>query len=175
MSVSERFTVRVATESHAVQISELARNIWNQCYLEIISQEQIDYMLNQRFSLPRLRDELSGKEQRYWMILSGSEAVGYGVLSLCPIDQRCKIQQIYIDVSVRGLGLGRRLLDTMTKEAALNGAQKVWLSVNRNNGNAIEFYRRLGFSLAGSVVTDIGKGFVMDDFLLEKSVLGVVE
>jgi len=175
MSVSKKFTILVATERDGEKIAALARRIWTQCYSEIISQEQIDYMLDQRFSMPHLRCELLGKEHRYWMILSAEEAVGYGVLSLRPVDHRCRIQQVYIDASVRGLGLGRRLLDTMIKEAVLKGAQKVWLSVNRNNANAIEFYCRLGFSQIGTVVTDIGKGFVMDDFIMEKSVLGVDE
>ena len=132
-------------------------------------------MLDQRFSMPGLRGELLGEDHQYWVILSPEEPVGYGVLSLRPVDKRCRIQQIYIDSAVRGLGLGRRLLDTMIKEAVVNGAQKVWLSVNRNNANAIEFYRRIGFSQSGTVVTDIGNGFVMDDFIMEKSVLGVDE
>lgn len=172
MSVSKKFTVQLATERDSEKIAVLARKIWLQCYSEIISQEQINYMLDQRFSLPRLKTDLSGEDYRYWLVFSGEDAVGYGVLSLRPIDLRCKIQQVYIDAAVRGLGLGRRLLDTMSRTAALNGAEKIWLSVNRNNANAIEFYRRLGFSQSGSMVTDIGSGFVMDDFLMEKSVLG---
>jgi ribosomal protein S18 acetylase RimI-like enzyme len=175
MSVSKNFTIRAATERDGEKIAVLARRIWAQCYREIISQEQIDYMLDQRFSMPGLRCELLGEAHQYWMILSAEEAVGYGVLSLPPVDQRCRIQQVYIDASVRGLGLGRRLLDIMIKEAVLKGAQKVWLSVNRNNADAIEFYRHLGFSQIGTVVTDIGKGFVMDDFRMEKSVLGADE
>ena len=50
------------------------------------------------------------------------------------------------------------------------GLGKITLTVNKNNAIAIEAYRKMGFENAGSIVTDIGGGFVMDDYKMEKSV-----
>ena len=172
MSVSKDFKVVVATASDGEKIALLARKIWHQCYPSIISLEQIDYMLDQRCAPARLNAELAGRDHRYWLIVSGELAVAYGELALKVVDQRCQIQQIYVDDSVQGLGLGRMLLDTMIKEARSLNALTAWLTVNRNNASAIKFYRYHGFSQTEICVTDIGGGFVMDDYLMEKSILG---
>ena len=47
------------------------------------------------------------------------------------------------------------------------GLSAVWLTVNKHNDIAIRAYRGLGFELIGEGVTDIGNGFVMDDYYFE--------
>jgi hypothetical protein len=42
--------------------------------------------------------------------------------------------------------------------------------VNRNNENSIKTYERFGFDKAGTQVADIGGGFVMDDYIMEKTI-----
>ena len=152
----------------AERISCLAGRIWRQCYSEIISQSQIDYMLEQRFERNRLESELAGDERRYWLVEKCGETVAYGVLSLLLNAKKVKIEQIYVDASVQRMGIGRALLDVLLAEAMLLGGTCVWLTVNRFNKTAIDFYLRSGFLNAGTKVTSIGNGFVMDDFVMEK-------
>jgi ribosomal protein S18 acetylase RimI-like enzyme len=40
--------------------------------------------------------------------------------------------------------------------------------VNKRNERAINSYRKYGFAVRETVVDDIGGGFVMDDFIMEK-------
>ena len=47
---------------------------------------------------------------------------------------------------------------------------QIWLTCNRNNTNSLEVYKHLGFTVAREEVTDIGEGFVMDDFIMEYDV-----
>ncbi|MHB8279561.1 MAG: GNAT family N-acetyltransferase, partial [Candidatus Humimicrobiaceae bacterium] len=60
-----------------------------------------------------------------------------------------------------------RFLGQLTKEKALSA---ISLTVNKNNSNAIKAYEKLGFKNMGSVVKDIGHGFIMDDYKMEKKV-----
>ena len=43
-------------------------------------------------------------------------------------------------------------------------------TVNKHNDLAIRAYRAKGFQTIDAVETDIGNGFVMDDFIMEKRV-----
>lgn len=46
-------------------------------------------------------------------------------------------------------------------------AKKIQLTVNKHNINSINAYKKWGFKTIDSVVTDIGSGFVMDDYIME--------
>jgi ribosomal protein S18 acetylase RimI-like enzyme len=46
----------------------------------------------------------------------------------------------------------------------------LWLTVNRHNTGSIAFYQHLGFKVSGTVVQDIGSGFVMDDYKMVKAI-----
>ncbi len=69
---------------------------------------------------------------------------------------------------LHGRGLGSRLLQHVEREVRQLGARRLILSVNKRNAKAIAAYQRNGFVIAESVVTDIGGGFVMDDFIMTK-------
>jgi ribosomal protein S18 acetylase RimI-like enzyme len=58
-------------------------------------------------------------------------------------------------------------METLAREG---GLRKIVLTVNKNNTNAIRAYERIGFKKTGSLVQDIGSGFVMDDYAMEKTV-----
>lgn len=165
-------SIVLARPEDAEGIASVARRIWRQSYSHIISRAQIDYMLEQRFSQNQLSADLSGNECQYWIIRRGAEVVGYGSMALTPVEGRLKIQQLYVEASERGGGLGRRLMDQMIELAKTREARVVWLTVNRDNQSAIGFYQQYGFSMAGTCLAEIGQGFVMDDYVMEKSILG---
>ena len=50
------------------------------------------------------------------------------------------------------------------------GLDFLWLTVNKGNPS-VQAYQRLGFSIAAEIVMDIGGGFVMDDYRMEKPVV----
>jgi RimJ/RimL family protein N-acetyltransferase len=50
--------------------------------------------------------------------------------------------------------------------------RRLILSVNKRNTKAITAYKRNGFAIVESVVTDIGGGFVMDDYVMAKELAG---
>ncbi len=157
-----------ADERHLPALAELAGIIWRACYPGIISSEQIDYMLARMYALDTMRDEIQSQGIRYDRLLIGDEFVGF--TSSGPTEQAgvFKLHKLYLLPGCHGRGLGSRLLQHCETEARKLGAQRLILSVNKRNTKAIAAYQRNGFMIAESVVTDIGGGFVMDDFIMAK-------
>jgi RimJ/RimL family protein N-acetyltransferase len=53
------------------------------------------------------------------------------------------------------------------------GRDRLQLTVNKDNYDSIAAYEHLGFSNAGPIWTDIGGGFAMADFVMDKPVVAV--
>ena len=83
-------------------------------------------------------------------------------------DNSLFLSKFYILKSHRGKGVGRMGFDFLFNEAVNLGAQSVWLTVNRGNTDSIAVYDHLGFVTVREQVADIGEGFVMDDYIMEK-------
>jgi GNAT superfamily N-acetyltransferase len=58
------------------------------------------------------------------------------------------VQDIYVDKSARGTGLGRRLLAETARRAAAQGAAFMRLAVDKDNQSARDFYLNAGMVLA---------------------------
>ena len=83
------------------------------------------------------------------------------------------ISKIYTVQSARGNGIGKKMLDFIEAKCASSNIRTLWLTVNKQNQHPISWYKHRGFKVVDSVKTDIGGGFFMDDYIMEKSV-GVV-
>ena len=70
----------------------------------------------------------------------------------------------------QGRGLGRSVIAFAEKRCAEAGQRTLWLTVNKNNVGSIAFCERLGYEKETVVVSDIGGGFVMDDYIMAKRV-----
>ncbi len=79
-----------------------------------------------------------------------------------------KLHKLYLLPELHGRGLGSRLLQHVEHEVRVGGGCRLILTVNKRNARAIAAYRRNGFGIAECVVTDIGGGFVMDDYVMAK-------
>lgn len=66
-----------------------------------------------------------------------------------------------------GRDVSGRCWNTCADCAREVGARTIWLTVNRRNERAIGAYRRAGFREVRAQVTDIGGGYVMDDYIME--------
>jgi len=170
VNAEHTFTPQIvpAGEEHLQDIAELAGIIWRACYPGIISHAQIDYMLARMYSPEVLRDEIRAQGIRYDCLLLDGKPAGFAAYG--PTEQTgvVKLHKLYLRAEVHGRGLGSRLLQQVEREVRAAGARRLVLSVNKRNAKAIAAYRRNGFVIAESVVTDIGGGFVMDDFVMAK-------
>jgi ribosomal protein S18 acetylase RimI-like enzyme len=79
-----------------------------------------------------------------------------------------KLDKLYIHPDVQRQGVGGQLIEHVAARAKKNGYPCVVLAVNKRNDKAIGSYKKYGFAVRESIVDDIGRGFVMDDFVMEK-------
>jgi GNAT superfamily N-acetyltransferase len=158
-----------ATEADLPAISELAGVIWRACYPGIITHAQIDYMLARMYSLDVLRDEIHSQGIRYDLLLVDGKPAGFASYGPTSEPGVMKLHKLYLLPEMHGRGLGSRLLQHVEREVRAGAGRRLILSVNKRNTKAITAYKRNGFAIVGSVVTDIGGGFVMDDYVMAKN------
>ncbi|NCC92439.1 MAG: GNAT family N-acetyltransferase [Opitutae bacterium] len=99
-------------------------------------------------------------------------APGAGYFALAPDREagRVLLSKIYVREDRRGTGLGRAMAERAEARCAELGCRELWLTVNKHNTGSIAFYERMGFRKTGALVTDIGHGFVMDDWRMAKEI-----
>ena len=73
-----------------------------------------------------------------------AEPVGCGAIKLHR-DAPAEIKRVWVADTVRGLGIGRRILDELERYAAERGWNAVRLDTNRNLTEAIAMYRSAGY------------------------------
>jgi GNAT superfamily N-acetyltransferase len=161
--------IAVATEGDLPAIATLAGVIWRACYPGIITPQQIEYMLARMYSLDTLRDEIRSQGIRFDQLLADGRLVGFAAYGPSGEPGVIKLHKLYLHPDQHGRGFGSRLLQHVEEEVRESGARRLILAVNKRNATAIAAYQRNGFTIAQSVVTDIGGGFVMDDYIMAKN------
>lgn len=149
-------------------VARLAHEIWNEHFVAIIGQSQVDYMLAHFQSESAIASQLE-TGQEYYLLRLNAEAVGYLSLVVDQSNARMMISKIYIRRAARGAGLGQYLLDRVKSRCKKEGIDLIWLTVNRDNSESIEWYRKRGFKVTREVKKDIGGNYYMDDFVMEMS------
>ena len=159
--------LRPLSDDDVDAVSALARTVWQAAYPALISQAQIDAMLADRYSPQRIRAQLGDPHQAWWVALLGAVPAGFAHALLD--DARCKLDKLYIHPDHQRQGIGAALLNACADWARAQQAHQLWLQVNRGNAQAIRAYEQYGFRIVESRVFDIGGGFVMDDYLMERT------
>ncbi len=145
----------------------LAKNIWTEHYTPIIGKEQVTYMLDKFQSVHAIENQIKNGS-KYYLIIHQELPVGYFSFQLK--ESHLFLSKLYILGAARGNGIGKKALAFMVSQATLNGLYKIQLTVNKYNTNAIKSYEKMGFINTSAVIQDIGNGYVMDDYILEKPV-----
>ncbi len=160
---------RVKSKKDIAETARLAHEIWNEHYTKIIGQAQVDYMVKNFQSASAISAQIAIKYD-YYLILHNNEPVGYLAVVPDPAKSSLQLSKLYIHKGLRGLGLGKEALDFTEKLCRQAKIGTLWLTVNKYNADSIAWYERLGFAKAGEIVMEIGGGYMMDDFRMEKVV-----
>ena len=161
--------IQVSTNDEIESLARLAREIWRQHYTPIIGESQVEYMLTNFQSPDAIRAQISDGLE-YYLAKEDREWVGYVGLTPDYAQNKMMLSKIYVKSSSRGKGVGQSLLDFVEKKSALEEFSSIWLTVNRFNNDSIAWYKHRGFITVDKVKKDIGGGFFMDDYLMEKSI-----
>lgn len=149
----------------------LAERIWRVSYAGLLSAGQIDYMLAMMYAPHVIAEEISAGV--IWETALADGAVGFFSLTHEPAEARVKLNKLYVVPELQGAGLGQQILHRVHGLAASLAAGQVWLQVNKQNRRAIRAYERAGYGIARAAVFDIGGGYVMDDFIMTRSIATV--
>jgi GNAT superfamily N-acetyltransferase len=169
---SSREILPVTTPDGIRAVAELAREIWTRHFVPIIGRAQVDYMLETIQSAPAIaRQVKEGAE--YWLLRVDGHGAGY--FALVPdVDQKSvMLSKFYVLERLRGHGHGAAMLTFIEHRCRDQGMHELWLTVNRHNEAPIAIYKHMGFEITGTIVKDIGNGFVMDDYRMAKSLTGI--
>lgn len=149
-------------------IPPLADRIWRAHYPGIITLDQIDYMLQNGYSPDVIRHELL-HEHISWLLIKKDET-SIGFISFGPYGKlTVKLHKLYLLPELHGQGIGALALTEVERHALVQQATTLVLNVNKQNVKAIRAYEKAGWTIAEAVVNDIGNGFVMDDYVMTKS------
>ncbi|MCM1227995.1 MAG: GNAT family N-acetyltransferase [Clostridium sp.] len=156
--------IDIVSDDDICALEALAKEIWNQHFVPIIGQAQVDYMLEKFQSFNALKQQISG-EMNYKMLRIGGENAAY--CGFKKDGDRVFLSKLYVKLEYRGNGLSRVMLNEIERFAEENRLKAVYLTVNKHNDDTIAIYKHIGFEVIDSAVTDIDGGFVMDDYIMQ--------
>ena len=157
-----KYDIITITADMFPQLEMLADQLWHESYGELLSPEQITYMLEQ-FQCEKAFTRQTSDGYIYRGLFIDGELVGY--TGSQKQEDRIFLSKLYLSKRYQGLGLGRKMMEDVI--GLYPECDKIYLTVNKYNPS-YEIYRHLGFEVIDSVVTDIGQGFVMDDYVMQR-------
>jgi len=161
--------ISALTAADVKAVAALARIVWQSAYAGIITQAQIEYMLEQRYNAPRLLGEIETAGIWWDKATQDGQLVAFASALLVAPGREMKVDKLYVDPQWQRRGLAGRLLARAGERALARGCDTLMLAVNKRNESAIAAYGKYGFRVRESVCVDIGNGFVMDDFIMARS------
>ena len=185
----------ISPSPQAAIVEDIASRVWNEHYGKILSQGQIDYMLGKFQSAEAIQQQIADGYE-YYLIeyqqgtyqqeiqqetqqetqnsdVGPSIPVGYfSIKAAQDSDGRMKLflGKFYILKEFRGRGAGSSVFDFLEHKAAAKCLQAIWLTVNKYNQESISVYLHRGYKIVREQVADIGNGYVMDDYIMQKPI-----
>ncbi|HEV7394267.1 MAG TPA: GNAT family N-acetyltransferase [Burkholderiales bacterium] len=163
-------TIAPLADNDVDALCELASIVWRQHYPPIIGASQTEYMLAQRYVPCVIRAELAAGNV-WWDVLSrGDEMIAFVSSFPAGAQDEMKLDKLYVRPDQQRHGYGGMLIAHTCERAKHLGYRTVTLAVNKRNTKEIAAYRKHGFDIRETSVKEIGGGFIMDDYIMAKSV-----
>ena len=148
-------------------IRELAMKIWPFTYGEILSVDQLEYMLEWIYSIDSLTEQMQTKNHEFYLAVDESEKAGFISLGRDEKDPSIFVlHKIYVLPEMQGKSIGKKLMNFAIEKVKHDGGKYLQLNVNRHN-KALQFYEKHGFNIILEEDIDIGKGYFMNDYKMQ--------
>ncbi|MFL5808622.1 MAG: GNAT family N-acetyltransferase, partial [Flavisolibacter sp.] len=158
-------TIRHASKEDIELVRTLALQIWPFTYARILSQQQIKYMMELMYSETAIENQM---DERHQFIIVYNAGIPIGFAAYSEVEPTVyKLHKIYLLQKQHGRGSGKFVIEQIIQDIQPKGATALRLNVNRYNA-AKGFYEKLGFEITGTEDIDIGDGYFMNDFTMEK-------
>lgn len=164
--------IPVETEEQIAALCKIAERVWRLTYESLTPPGQVEYMLDKFQSPHAVRDQMANLNYRYYMLACQGENAGFvGFSPRYEGREEMFLSKLYLLPEFRGQGAVKAAFDLVEQETRKEGLSKIRLTVNKGNAHAVAVYEHYGFRMVEKVKTDIGGGFVMDDFIMVKELL----
>jgi ribosomal protein S18 acetylase RimI-like enzyme len=160
--------IRLADSTDFPTLESIARQTWPAAYGAILTTEQLAYMLDLFYCHEALSQDVTQKNHLYFLAFLEGKAVGFAGIQHHFLPNTTKIHKLYILPQYQRLNIGKQLLDFVSKRTKEAGGNSLNLNVNRYNSAKL-FYEKQGFTVLRSEDILLDFGYVMEDFVLTKS------
>lgn len=158
--------IRQIDASEVEEVTKLAHLIWPHTFREILTPEQLQFMLKWMYNPEALASQIESGHQ-FFLLENEQGNIGYmGVEAAHSSSNLLKIHKLYILPSQQGQGFGKLLIEHAVSVARSNGNSAITLNVNRFN-KSVKFYQALGFQITKEEDINIGQGYLMEDYVME--------
>ncbi len=150
-------------------VAKLANEIWHEHYINIVSREQIQYMVDNFQSAHIVKSQIANEGYTYFIISVDDIDIGY--YGVCERgdnnDKHLFLSKIYIRNTERGKRYGYKSFCEIVNFAKKNNLNSIRLTVNKKNDIALNAYSSWGMNKIAAVEANIGNGYIMDDYVME--------
>lgn len=157
--------MRCENDDMLKEVADFADVVWHEYFPFLLTDEQIDYMVEKFQSFEAMKEQTKHQHYTYYQVLKDNEMIGYIGLKFEP--DRLFLSKLYLKKSARGNHYASQMFDFVFAQGRKQCYPSVYLTCNKKNTHSLDVYEKVGFSRVADEVTDIGNGFVMDDYVYE--------
>ena len=109
--------ISFASSNQLSIVRDLAYQIWPIAYKEILSEQQLDYMLDLIYNIESLTKQMENNHI-FLLVEDSNSFIGFASFELnYDSSNKTKIQKLYVLPQIQGKGIGKKLIDFIEKEA----------------------------------------------------------
>lgn len=157
--------IKATTDEDIQQIADTAEIIWNEHFVPIIGQEQVNYMVDKFQSFHALKDQIENQGYEYYKDMLDGKIVGY--IGIHDEGDRLFLSKLYLLKEARGKHIATQGIEFLKEICKERNLPAIYLTCNKYNSNTLAVYDHLGFKTIAEDETDIGSGFIMDDYIMQ--------
>lgn len=155
-------TVRRATLSDVAALTSFGRRVYHATFAPQTNAEDLAAYLDSAYTEERQQAEISDPAMDTLLLEQDSvlaafaqlrPGIGDGVEGPRPVE----LWRFYVDHPWHGRGVAAPLMAAVEDAARARGARTLWLGVWERNTRAQAFYRKHGFTVAGSHIFWVGR------------------
>ena len=182
------YFVSVVTDEHIHQLANMAGEIWREYWPDRIGADQTEYMVEQFQTYEAICRDMHEHEYEYWFVVEGPYGLRQDTIMACVAQgsahivgytgghneletNRFFISKIYLYKEERGKHFASQIIEFYNTLCLGRRLDAMYLTVNKYNELGVRAYKSNGFEVIDSVETDIGEGFIMDDFIMERKAI----
>lgn len=159
--------VPVVTHHAITELACVAKEIWYEYWPNRMGEKQTEYMVNRFQSSAAIQKAITEEGYLYAFLKDDEETVGYLGIRPEPETKKLFVSKVYLFEFARGKGYGKQAIEFCKTFCHHNGLKSLYLSVNKDNEQAIRSYEKSGFKIVDESYAPIGDGFFIDDYTME--------